>query len=529
MAATEDISWATQQYNLGVEYYNRHTDERAENLEKAMVAFENVLEKLTRNGFAEDWANAQEWLGNVYRNRILGERAANLEAAIGCYKNALEVYTRGSFPEKWAMTQISLGISYRHRILGERVDNLENSILAFKNALEIFTRESFPEKWAMTQMHSGITYRSRIRGERADNLENSILAFKNALEIFTCESFPEKWAMTLNNLGVAYQYRIRGERSNNLKQAIDAFNQALQIRTRELLPEQWARTNRNLANVYCDSLYEGQLDKLDLAIEMYRKVSEVFTRSTYPYYWANNQSYLAEALTKRASLVTDQFQKNTDLGNAIQLLKAAIEISSPGGPDYIDSYYRLGNAFFSRYSLTKSSIELEKALQAYKNALIVIDSEHYDWDKIWQALPTTQAVLGSRLVRDGQWQDGLELLLNSVSQLRNSYNRLAHASALYETAYAYEAMSDWDNARLYYRDALRIYDYLKEPSGKAKSLTGLGTTLGAQGYLEKSMAIFQQARDLYEQLQQPEKVTEVNKLYDIAKRTLNDEDIEVFA
>ena len=63
----------------------------------------------------------------------------------------------------------------------------------------------------------------------------------------------------------------------------------------------------------------------------------------------------------------------------------------------------------------------------------------------------------------------------------------------------------------------------------AKSLTGLGTTLGAQGYLEKSIATLQQARDLYKELQQPGKITEVDSLYRIAQQTLDGQELEVSA
>jgi predicted LPLAT superfamily acyltransferase len=51
----------------------------------------------------------QNNLGNAYKNRIRGERAENLERAIAAYEAALTVYTREAFPEKWAMTQGQFG------------------------------------------------------------------------------------------------------------------------------------------------------------------------------------------------------------------------------------------------------------------------------------------------------------------------------------------------------------------------------------------------------------------------------------
>jgi hypothetical protein len=63
-------------------------------------------------------------------------------------------------------------------------------------------------------------------------------------------------------------------------------------------------------------------------------------------------------------------------------------------------------------------------------------------------------------VRDGQWHKGLELLLKSVKQLSLEDHPLAHADALFQTGRAYEVMADLENARLYYRDALRLYEHL---------------------------------------------------------------------
>ena len=412
--------------------------------------------------------------------------------------------------------------------LGNQALNLEISISVYQLVLKVFTREDFPEDWAMTQMNLGNAYWARIRGDRADNLEQTITIFENVFQVFTHEKFPEHWARTQNNLGKVYFDRIQGERSENLEKAIYYFDHALQVRSSEAFPQDWALTQQNLANAYRESLQGDPLDNLTLAIQTHEKAAEVFTRSAYPYDWVSNQSDLAEALIKRAALTTG-VQSNQDLTTAINLLTDALEIAPSGSPDYIDSHYRLGNALSRRYKITKDSADLDRALQAYKTALDAISPEHYDRNKIWQALPTTQSILGSRLVRDGQWQDGLQLLLNSVSQLRNSNDRLPHASALYETAHAYEALSDWDNARSYYRDALRLYTHLENKSGMAKSLTGLGTTLGAQGYLEKSMATLQQARDLYQELNQPEKITEVDNLYSIAQQTLDGQELEVSA
>jgi tetratricopeptide (TPR) repeat protein len=116
-------------------------------------------------------------LGNAYPRRRKGEPADNIERAIKAYEAALTVRTRDAFPQEWAQTQNNLGAAYRKRIRGESADNIEQAIKAYKAALTVLTRDAFPEKWALTQNDLGIAYRTRIRGESADNIEQAIKAY----------------------------------------------------------------------------------------------------------------------------------------------------------------------------------------------------------------------------------------------------------------------------------------------------------------------------------------------------------------
>jgi len=210
-------------------------------------------------------------------------------------------------------------------------------------------------------------------------------------------------------------------------------------------------------------------------------------------------------------------------------LQSALELAVVGSPDYIDTNHRLGNAFSRRYEHTKNATELEQAMQAYKIALDAISPEHYDRKQIWQALPTTQVILGSRLVSDGQWQEGLQLLLNSLTQLSTGDDQLAHANALYQTGRAYEIMSDLDKARLYYRDALRLYDHLNDALGTTQSRAGLGSVLVSQGHLEKGISELAQAREGYLQLERPEQAHDLDSIYQAAQRALERQNPEVYA
>jgi tetratricopeptide (TPR) repeat protein len=510
------VDWAAIQNNLGNVYGKRIRGDRAENLEQSIAAFEQALQVYTREEFPEQWATIQNNLGTAYRDRIQGDRAENLEHAIAAFENALQIRTRKAFPEDWAGIQNNLGLTYVTRIWGDRAENLEQAIVAYENALQVRTRKAFPEDWAETQNNLGLAYVTRIWGDRAENVEHAIAAFENALQVRTRKAFPEKWATTQNNLGNAYGERIQGDRAENLEHAIAAYENALQVYTRKAFPEKWAGTQNNLGAAYITRIWGDRAENLEHAIAAYENALQVYTREEFPEKWAMTQGNQAEALMQRA-LLTENF---SDLDTGISLLQVALKVAVLHSPDFIASQYRLGNALSRRYDRSQNSDDLQQALAAYKIALDAISPEHYNRNQIWQAIPETQSILGSRLVREGKWQEGLQLLLNSVRQLSTGNDSLAHANALFQTGRAYETLADWDNARLYYRDALRLYAHLDNQLGVARSQTGLGSVLVSQGYLEKGMAELAKAKACYQQLEQSDKAADVDHLYQTIQRAL---------
>ncbi|MBD2623699.1 tetratricopeptide repeat protein [Microcystis flos-aquae FACHB-1344] len=516
------VDWARILNNLAIACKNRILGDRAENLERAIKLYEQALEVRTRKNFPVDWAGTLNNLALAYSDRIRGDRADNLEKAIELYGQALEIYTRKNFPVDLARILNNLAIAYSDRIRGDRADNLEKAIELYGQALEVRTRKNFPVYWAMTLNNLASAYINRILGDRAENLEKAIELYGQALEVRTRENFPVDWAGTLNNLASAYINRILGDRAENLEKAIELYGQALEVYTRENFPENWAMSQQNLANAYCERVLGERKDNLERAIDLYNQAAQIFTRAALPVRWAKNKGDLAEALMQR--------DNPGDLDTAIALLQEALEVSPAGCQDFIDSQYRLGIALSQRYDRDKNFDDLRQALVAYKTALDLISPEHYDRKDIWKALPTTQTILGSRLVRDGEWQQGLQLLLNSVNQLSTSDDRLAHANALYHTGRAYEVLSDREKARLYYRDALRWYEYLQDLPGIAKSRTGLGNVFVSQGHLEKGMEELDRAKAIYQQLPQtdPDKVEEIDIIYQASRRAIERQTSEVY-
>jgi tetratricopeptide (TPR) repeat protein len=171
----------------------------------------------------------------------------------------------------------------------------------------------------------------------------------------------------------------------------------------------------------------------------------------------------------------------------------------------------------------------EQAIQVFKKSLARTGLERCGPRLIGQALSTAQSILGNHLVKEGRWQEGLQLLLNSVTQLRTGDNPLAYANALFQTGRAYETLSDWSNARTYYRDALRLYKHLEDLPGMAKSQAGLGGVLVSQGFLEKGILALQSAGDLYSRLQKTEDAAAAKSLCQTAQRALDQYAAEICA
>jgi tetratricopeptide (TPR) repeat protein len=284
-------------------------------------------------------------------------------------------------------------------------------------------------------------------------------------------------------------------------------------------------TQMNLGNAYSDRIRGEWADNLQSAIACYQEALKVYTFDAFPQDWAMTQGNLATALTERA-LLTDNPQ---NLDQAIELYQQALTVSAAGSYYFIIHQYGLGNALARRYETSKDPDDLQQSLSAYQIALNYLSPEHYDRQQYWQAIPATQAIIGSRLVRDGNWQEGLKLLINSLNQLKTGDNSLVYANALYQTGYAYELLSDQENARLYYRDALRLYEHLQDLAGIAKSRESLGNVFVSQGHLEKGMSELAQAREIYQQLGQTEAAEKVDNTYQSVQQVWEQVKSEVLA
>jgi CHAT domain-containing protein/tetratricopeptide (TPR) repeat protein len=307
---------------LGEAYQNRQQDDRAENLEKSLVALDKALQAPElKEDDARLWAQIQHDLGRVYLQRVRDDRAENIERAIALYEAALEVRTRDAFPADWAMTQNSLATACAQRVRGDPAKNLEQAISACEAALLFYSRESLPLDWAKAQMNLATYYWMWGSGIRKNNLERAIALYEASLEVCTRDRFPEYWAFVHTNLAVAYTDRIGGIRATNLERAVALCMAALEVYTRVGFPHEWARAQMNLANAYAQRIYSPKADNLERAIACYEAALCVRTREALPAYWAMTQMNLAITYCYRICGV-----KADNLDRAITLFEGVLEV-----------------------------------------------------------------------------------------------------------------------------------------------------------------------------------------------------------
>ena len=85
---------------LGNEYRRVEGAQRSAALERAHAAYEQALKHMAAKG-GPDSARVHYGLGQVYLDRIQGERAQNIEKALRAFNAAAEIATKAAAPSHW--------------------------------------------------------------------------------------------------------------------------------------------------------------------------------------------------------------------------------------------------------------------------------------------------------------------------------------------------------------------------------------------------------------------------------------------
>jgi tetratricopeptide (TPR) repeat protein len=321
-------------------------------------------------------------------------------------------------------------------------------------------------------------------GNREINIEISIAAYQAALQVYTREAFPPQWAMTQINLGSAYGDRMLGNRAVNLIEAIAAYKFAFQVITDDTFPKNWMLKIRS-SLLHMLENYKIALEDYLLALESYRLASVSYKSTENLNELINN---LQEAQSK-------------------DVLRTEV---------YVATNDALGTAFDYRYGLNHDPTDLDQAAAAYHRAAKATKQES-NKIRYYEKAADSQYQLGVALTQDGQWYNGLAALEASHAAYRDAHSRLGRADALQQMGRTHYLMSNFDKARIHFRDALRMYQAEDSLPGQAACHTGLGRLMLRLNFIDDAMAELHQACHLYTQLDDQARLSEVQRVYELAQ------------
>jgi len=132
-----------------------------------------------------------------------------------------------------------------------------------------------------------------------------------------------------------------------------------------------------------------------------------------------------------------------------------------------------------------------------------------------QAGPIAQ-FLGQQYVHQGRWYDGLQLLEQSLTIRRKSDDLDALANVIYQIGFTRHLMGDVEQARIRYRDALRLYEHTDNQHGIAACKAGLGRSAIQIGMLDRATQELEQAEKLYAELGDTQRINELQDVLGLA-------------
>jgi CHAT domain-containing protein/tetratricopeptide (TPR) repeat protein len=240
------LDWADVNLNLGNALLQRIEGERADNIERAIVAFDHAYQ-VYKAAVSRDDRLGSYHLGimNAYVNRVVGARDSNIQKAISHTQEAIRALPRNDWPEKWAEAYIRLASLYEKEARGE--DQIRKAIECYEHALEVFDREKYPYDWAKVQLNMGVTWARNFRQKQC--VEKAIACYSSAVEVYTQLSFPEHWSKIHHNWAQLYA-SMDSLSEDEVSQTEEHFRLALEARPADLFPHAAFETQKGLARFY---------------------------------------------------------------------------------------------------------------------------------------------------------------------------------------------------------------------------------------------------------------------------------------
>jgi tetratricopeptide (TPR) repeat protein len=437
-----------------------------ENLDLLNLDLVDILQNRIISALSKSNRNEKEFLvaclvvfGGLVQDFPLGNKAVNIELSIECYFLALKIFTFNDSPESWSSIHNSIANAYSERIRGDRAENLEQAIEYYQAALKVRTIEDLPISWAETQNNLANAYYKRIREDRSENLERAIECHQAALKVRTKKDLPINWAITQSNLGIAYSERIRGDRSENLERATECYQAALTVQKKANFPVDWARTQHNLGNLYSRRINGDRSENLEQSIDCFFAALEVCTKTDFPVDWATTQHSLGNVYSERIR------------GNRADNLKQAID------------YYH-------------------SALEIYTAKLFPSE---------WAMIQVNLARFSIEELQN--YQFATEHLQSACEQLSIDNNDVGLlAKTMFELARCFHRTSCLEQAKIYFKDSIRLYQRLENFTQVAAVTSALGNLELQMGHIDDARIHLQTALEFYQAAGNLDRVASIQDL-----------------
>jgi tetratricopeptide (TPR) repeat protein len=261
------------------------------------------------------------------------------------------------------------------------------------------------------------------------------------------------------DLGFNYSERICGNRAENLDESIKHYLSALKILRKLDLFGQWAATQNNLAHVYVKRIRGDKSNNQEKSIKCYLSALEFFQKQDSPHQWASIQHNLGFVYGKRIK----------------------------GNP--------------------KENVE--KSVTYYQSALEVYTAESFPFE--WANIQIQLAQLSISQLRN--YRIAKEYLQAAYEQLStNNGNMFLLAQTMFELGRCSHQTGVLGQARIYFKDSIRLYQRLEQPTLVATITSELGNLELQMGQIDDARIHLQTALEFFQNTGNADRIKSIQAL-----------------
>ncbi len=466
-------------------------------------------------------ANALSNLGAGYAD--LGE----YHQATAYYEQALAISEQLGDRQGTANLLGSLGAIYA------RLAQYQEALRYYEQALTISEQLGDRQGQVILLTNLGNVYINLVTGDRANNVELAIGIYQRALEASNPAAYPIEHATILNNLADAYASLPSGNRSENLKKAIVNYEQALRIFTKEIYPYEWLRVTTHLSIAYAElgnwpeakaqatTILESfqsttlDLDSLKALLPWYQRLGELAIQN-------QDTEFSTRVFAEAAFRFELQGEK---VPSAVR--HRLVELKGQLGDDrfgiiWAEAQRVLTPVLAQTLHEARELMGQERYSEAadkLSNALTLI-SEADTTKELKRQKATVLFLRGFCLRKQELWEEALREQEQAFQLFEELRDYVGEAHTFLEMGHLFEVMNNYEDARLHYMDAYRLYGRAEDRQGMALASENLGRLEYRVRMFSQAVQDLEEARKLYISIGNRTKAATIESDLETAKASL---------